>query len=451
MKKILLLALTAVILASCGGKKDDPYVPFVNPGDKTEEGGNGSGTQTVNPTVTTGTAVDITSVGALIDNNSFADAAAGSVAKRGVLYGKSADNLDKNVTLSSSTAKSGSFKAQLLSLEASTTYYYKAFITVSGTNGEENIYGQVASFTTKEAGQAGVGDNPVPGLQYLGCYEMPEISLINRKSSYSSGNETWGSTKWYNYLTTNESRMVVTHTYSYNGKQYRNWTAMIDQNKRCPLWTAYVMHKGAYPDKEVGRVGDFGKFDNNNNNLSYDPAIPRTWQSSGSTSDYNGGTGYARGHHCASEDRQACADANWQTFYYTNQSPQIQNKFNDGIWSALEAAVRSNTPSGLDTLYVVVGTLFENNNSGSSNDGGTVGRPSHFYKCVMKCSFNASGTMTAAKGCAYIFDNKAYSNNNYASSITSIDAIEQRSGFDFYANVPKALQDAAEKTATAIW
>ena len=68
----------------------------------------------------------------------------------------------------------------------------------------------------------------------------------------------------------------------------------------------------------------------------------------------------------------------------------------------------------------------------------------------MKCSFDDSGAMTAAKGCAYLFTNEAHS-GNYSQGITTIDAIEQRSGWDFFTNVPKELQDAAESSSKAIW
>ena len=100
----------------------------------------------------------------------------------------------------------------------------------------------------------------------------------------------------------------------------------------------------------------------------------------------------------------------------------------------------------------MVGTLFENGNTGSSNDGGIVSRPSHYYKLVMKCFFNASGTMTDAKGVAFLYTNEAHSGNYYDSGYrTTIKAIEDRTGFDFFANVPSTLQDPAERTSTLIW
>ena len=59
--------------------------------------------------------------------------------------------------------------------------------------------------------------------------------------------------------------------------------------------------------------------------------------------------------------------------------------------------------------------------------------------------------MTGAKGCAYIFTNESHKGMSYSQGITTIDAIEERSGFDFYVNVPKEFQDAAESSSKSIW
>ena len=203
----------------------------------------------------------------------------------------------------------------------------------------------------------------------------------------------------------------------------------MDKTKKAPLWSAFVMHKDAYPDNNVGRTGSWTE----------DPGIPGSWQQSSSTS------GYSRGHFVASNYRQAVGDANKQTFYMTNQALQQQNGFNGSLWASLEQDVVSKAPSGRDTLYVVVGVLYEDNKT-----LGGVPCPSHFYKLLMKCSFNTSGEMTAAKGCAYLFTNVAHT-GNYSQGLTSIDAVEQRSGWDFFTHVPKSLQDAAEKQSASVW
>lgn len=132
---------------------------------------------------------------------------------------------------------------------------------------------------------------------------------------------------------------------------------------------------------------------------------------------------------------------------------QWQNSFNSGVWSSLEEAVQGNAPNASgDTLYVVSGVLFETNNSGSSNDGGTVGRPSHFYKLLMRCTFSV-GSITAAQGVAYIYTNEAHSGVNYNASQfrTTIANIESRTGFNFFPSVPAALQTSAESMTAPLW
>ena len=282
--------------------------------------------------------------------------------------------------------------------------------------------------------------------QYLNCYEIPAVVLVDPTTYTATGKETFGDTNWYEYDTEDATRKIVTHTYDTLSTVYRNFTAMVDQDMRCPLWTAYPMHAGAYPNKGVPR-GSFSE------SSSYDPGIPRSWQSSGSTDDYDNGNGYARGHHCASEDRQSCRNANDQTFYYTNQSPQWQNSFNGGMWASLEGAVQSHAPTGRDTLYVVVGTLFDPLVTHASNDGGLVARPSHFYKLLMLCSFNAMGDMIGANGVAYLYTNEAHTTGTYndATFRKSIDYIEGLTGFDFFANVPPGLQSTAESTNDSLW
>ena len=68
--------------------------------------------------------------------------------------------------------------------------------------------------------------------------------------------------------------------------------------------------------------------------------------------------GYDKGHLVASEDRVYCRDANRQTFYYANISPQI-GVFNQKYWAALEKQVqtwgRSTQQSVYDKVYVTKG------------------------------------------------------------------------------------------------
>lgn len=318
---------------------------------------------------------------------------------------------------------SGNFSAAVSGLTPSTTYYYRAELDVWDPSASTyvTVTGAVQTFKTNAESQVPEG----PG--YLANYEVPAVSL---SGTHTSGSETYDSgRKWYRYNCTDANQAVATHTWTSGSKAMRNYTVMMDGSKKCPLWCAFAMHSEAWADNGVGRKEGW----------TNDPAFPSEWQQ-------NGISGYSKGHLCASNYRQTTVNQNKQTFYYSNQAPQFQNGFNDGVWNQLEQAVKGAAPSGRDTLYVVVGLLYENSHTVSG-----VSVPSHFYKCLMKCSFNTSGEMTAAKGCAYLFTNEKHTGSSYSSFITSIDAIEERCGFDLFPNVPEHLQTPAEKSTSSIF
>lgn len=321
-----------------------------------------------------------------------------------------------------------------------------ATLTVTASPNEDTEYARRAtiSFVVDGEGEGSLDfditqDAGIPeakGTPYLECFEMPAMSLKTPGSYNESGVETFGETSWYRYLTADDNQMVVTHTYEYDGVQYRNWTALIDKDKQSPLWNAFVMHKNAYPNNNVGRQGSW----------TVDPAVPESWQRSVASNTFS------RGHFVASNYRQATVDANCQTFYYTNQTLQYQNGFNSGMWSALEEDVVNHAATNRDTLYVVVGVFFDENDKIISTNQGTQALvASHFYTCLMKCSFNTAGEMTGAKGIAYLFENKPYSGTNYAPYAVSINDIESHTGWNFFANVPEELQEAAERSTTPLW
>ena len=269
---------------------------------------------------------------------------------------------------------------------------------------------------------------------------MPAIPNLKTDSqSISKGSD--GSGPWWNSETSKEKQVIISHATTVNGVKRRNWTALYDGNKRAPIWSAFIMQRDVFPDKNVGR----GSWHD-------DPAVPSEWQNDDIWNKNN--EKYHRGHLVASNYRQTSkSQDNYQTFYRTNQALQEQDKFNGAIWQSLENMVASAAPSALDTLYVVVGLLFE----GDPRPGITEQEiavyeaPSHYYKLLMKCSFNTDGSMKSAKGVAYLMANVAYNNNSYDNYTTTIDAIEQRTGFDFFTNVPKDLQDAAENSSAPIW
>lgn len=319
--------------------------------------------------------------------------------------------------------KSSSYESQ------KPVYLYKRGGSISGG-------GSGGDSGSGDGGDSGSGDGEhLNTAAYLSCYEVPAITNL-------SGNETTGSNAsrddiWTRYYTTNAKQQVAVHTFTHpeSGEKVRTYVVLYDESKYAPLWTAHAMHQSMWPDKNVDRNDSWGD----------DPAIDLNQQKG------NGSKGYSRGHFVASADRQSSVYQNKQTFYYSNQAPQWQDSFNGGVWANLESDIQDNAPSERDTMYVVTGVLYEGTKTMTSNNGYTVPIPSHFYKCLMLCSFDTAGQMTDANGCAYLFTNEAHANGEYPNFTTTIDAIEQRTGFDFFPAVPAALQSKAESSSVGLW
>lgn len=311
-----------------------------------------------------------------------------------------------------------SFSATLNGLTENTTYYYKAYVAEynEAVSSYEYRYGSVVSFKTLAAGVAA-------DRGYLDCYEVPAVQVI----SNMTGAETHGDTQYQAYTTANDNQRVVTHTFSYNGVK-RNYSLLYDKEKKAALWVSFAMNTGSYPWL-VDRSDSW----------KYDPAVPQDWQPNLSKA-YSGN--YSRGHQVASNDRRTTTNQTKQTNYFTNMTPQNQS-FNGGVWGQLENDVQSigKKTSGTDTLYVVTGPVFGSGYTTTTDQSSVqCPVPTHYYKCIMKVSFSG-GTPVSASGAAYLLEHKS---SGATRQEVTIDSIEELTGFDFFANVPAALQDAAE-------
>lgn len=151
--------------------------------------------------------------------------------------------------------------------------------------------------------------------------------------------------------------------------------------------------------------------------------------------------GYDRGHLCASADRLNSKDCNEQTFYLSNMSPQI-SRFNQKDWVKLEGLVqnwgRSNTFR--DTLYVVKGGTIRDDQIMTYNKH-DVPVPKYYFMALM-CK--KSGTY---KAIGFWVEHKSYGGNPDVSSwAVSIDELEEKTGIDFFCNLPDRIENPIEKT-----
>ena len=165
---------------------------------------------------------------------------------------------------------------------------------------------------------------------------------------------------------------------------------------------------------------------------------------------------YAKGHQIPDADRQYNKDMIGQTYYAINSTPQIQNRFNGSIWSALENAVRSQA-SSTDTLYVATGPVFDRTDVNGTEDvvwitpkgdpTKTCPVPNYYWKVLLKVKRDGSGKVTSASTIGFWFEHKRYENSTYANYAISVNEIEKRTGLDLFANLPDDLEENAENNS----
>lgn len=245
--------------------------------------------------------------------------------------------------------------------------------------------------------------------------------------------------------TSNSDAKFITYTTTYQGKEVVTFSLELDTKKRHANWVAFTFDPTTRTDNNAGRTDKYIP----------DPNINTAWQSDNTCFGTGGqNDGVDRGHICASEDRQYSKEANAQTFYFTNMSPQYSN-FNQKIWAALEGVVqrwgRSLTNSS-DTLFVVKG--------GTVNSGNTLNdpeikivTPQYYYMAVLLKS--GKGTNPTYRSIAVLLEHRktAYPEPyDLKSFATTVDEIEELTGLDLFCNLPDKTENAVEKQCnTSEW
>ena len=349
---------------------------------------------------------------------SFSEATS-TVHASGFLWGLSKTALNNDIQLGSKIGTQGSLEYDLNSnLVCSTTYYYQAYVQVWDelTNSYKPVYGAIRSFTTWES------DTSI----HPGWMELPAIT----------GNEDYVGEFYGNGDHTAANR---NYSYNYNYEHYG-----------C-LWVAYPLTSAHLSGSGGSKVWSL------NPNI---PADQQVWVADYAYGvHYNQGS-YARGHQIPNADRQSDATMNAQTYYVTNQTPQLQNGFNSSVWEGLESAVRTEAQkSYVDTVYVVTGACYRTVNGSetinqftgvtSNPDRPTnpllLDVPNYYWKALLKVTRDGDGNIVGAQAIGFWFDHKDYGSTKvFTPYAVSIDEIETNTGFDLYANLPASLQTTAE-------
>ena len=222
----------------------------------------------------------------------------------------------------------------------------------------------------------------------------------------------------------------------------RNYTYWYNKGWYTSMWVAYPLY-----DDAMGS----GRSDN----WAANPQIPKNEQINVWDGSYGvsvSGTIYSRGHQIANGDRNGNSAMQRQTFYATNSTPQIQDKFNGGIWNNLENAIQ-NVASGRDTVYVVTGPTFETVGGSEQvkwiqpkHDSKKAPVPNYYWKAVLKVKRSA-GVVTDAMAVGFWFEHRQYS-DSYENYTVSVDEIERLTGLDLFVNLPDSVESKAESNTS---
>lgn len=185
-------------------------------------------------------------------------------------------------------------------------------------------------------------------------------------------------------------------------------------------WVAYLL-TSKMPSSAFERADDFRE----------DPLVAT---GSAALTDYVG-SGYDRGHLCPAADMSFAEDAMSDTFYMSNMSPQNAS-FNRGIWSQLEAQVRSWALS-YDSLYVITGPVLISKKGKIGANEVTV--PYSYYKVILDYC------QPGIKMIAFILPNEK-GTGSLESYAVKTDSIEKITGIDFFPSLPDDLETKLEST-----
>jgi endonuclease G len=262
-------------------------------------------------------------------------------------------------------------------------------------------------------------------------------STANDNANSTTTNTEYGRTE-VPRLSSTDARVLTYSTDTYGVNYMVEW----DDAKKAQRWSCYVLSQTTLQQNTSRYTPADGE-----SQYLFDTRLPDSAYFS-SDPYYGNGQRYEHGHICPSADRLYSAEANKQTFYLTNMQPQFAS-FNSGVWLVMENAVRNlaerNSYTWCDSLFVVKGGTIDDGQWGGYNkvyqtlSNGLV-VPRYFFVALLAKkgnSYNAIGLWFSQVG-------GNNSDTALAKYAVSIDALEERTGIDFFCNLPDALEQTVE-------
>lgn len=211
-----------------------------------------------------------------------------------------------------------------------------------------------------------------------------------------------------------------------------------NRDKGTPNWVSWHLS-----DEWIGSLA-------RNDTFRADPAVPSEWYRVQGT-DYSG-SGFDRGHMVpnADRDKETSIPINQATFLMTNIIPQAPDN-NQGPWANMEGYLRTLLPA--NELYIVAGGA-GTGGTGSSGAATTIANghvavPAQTWKVALvipkDSGDDVSRVTCGARTIAVIMPNtQGIRNDNWENYIVTVDQVEALTGYDFYSNLPDAVENCVE-------
>lgn len=203
-----------------------------------------------------------------------------------------------------------------------------------------------------------------------------------------------------------------------------NYVVGYSKNHNQALWVMHTL-KASYVRGEADRQGS---------QFQPDPLVRGRSPLPG---DYSR-SGYDRGHLVPAGDFKCCQDWMDETFYMTNISPQ-DPEFNRGTWERLESLIRQWVRRDKEFI-IITGSIFEKNPTKIGRNV-RISVPSHQYKILVY----QPDDLTKARMIAFILPNRETGNRRFSQYVTSVRDLEERTGINFFAQMPRDWQNKLEK------
>lgn len=226
---------------------------------------------------------------------------------------------------------------------------------------------------------------------------------------------------------------------SFNARDYLvlrpQYALSYNRDKGTPNWASWQLNQAW--------LGDLPR-----PNFEADPALPQDWYRV-SPNDYTG-SGFDRGHLVPAADRNQTPTDSKAVFLMTNILPQAPDN-NQGPWERLESYCRDLVRQGKE-LYIVAGRVGEGGN-GLKGSQTTIGKgkisvPAQLWKIVVVLDQPGFGieriTETTPVIAVLMPNRQGIKEMNWRSYQTTIDQIEQQTGYDLLSNLPEPLQAKLE-------